>query len=605
MFARIPWRPIAIACMMHVMGVACAPSEPEVGQGGEPSPAGTAPPAPSPPALLPSGGVALPDLSWEGLDESGRPRTIALRDYRESGGSRAHLLVVRVQGGAWCGTCLWTAAHTSEVKQARVRVLDLVVGDRDNAPARSVDLPEWRARLDAPDGVAIAADPAFSLRFLGPEPGVILPFYVFVDTRTLHAIDSASNPDPAALATKIDAAMAAIDGVPAPPPRREPPVDAVFRRNEWDMIRAMRLEAGGAPPPDPTNAVADSPAAAALGKALFFDASLSPNGAVSCASCHDPTKQLTDGRATAQGVHAGTRKTPRIALAASARWQFWDGRADTLWAQALGPIENPDEIGSSRIALVRRMASAYSAELAAAFPTLSVASESELATLPMSGAPGDPAYDALPAVTKDRVTAIAVAAAKSIAAYERTFRVAPSRLDAYAGGDTTALTTDEKQGLALFARVGCTQCHWGPRLTDDAFHVTRLRGVDGVIDRGRNDGLARAHTAELSGASRWSDAPSTGRIIRTDAAALGDASRGAFKTPPLRGVAALAAAPFGHGGAEQSLVTITETYGLGGAPAGDPRATGTLEPWLPRFDVTAQWAIPKLLDVLTAEPIVP
>lgn len=592
---------VAAACIMHAMAAACTPSESgaptESRRGPEPPAATTTTP--------PTGerGEALGALSWEGLGEDGQPRTIALRDYREPSATNARLLVVRVQGGTWCGTCLWHAAHTRELANPRVRILDLVVGDRDNAPARPADLAEWRARLDAPEGVAIGADPTFSLRALGPEAGVMLPFFVLVDTRSLRAIDSLSNPDPASLATRIDAAIATIDGAPPPPARREAPVDAVFRRNEWDMIREMRLAEGGAPPADPTNAVADSPAAAALGKALFSDAALSPNGAVSCATCHDPTKQLTDGRATALGMHAGTRKTPRIALAASARWQLWDGRADTLWAQALLPIEDRAEIGGSRIALVRRVASTYATELAAAFPSLPLPTAAELAELPSSGRPGDPAYDALPAPTRDRVTRIAVAAAKSIAAYERTFRVVPNRLDAYASGDTTALTTDEKQGLALFARVGCTQCHWGPRLTDDAFHVTRLRGAEGVVDRGRKDGLARFAASELTAGGRYSDAPSHGRVVRSDA--TNDASLGAFKTPPLRGVAAIASAPFGHGGAETSLVTVTEVYGSGGAPIEDPRAVGVLEPWVIRFDVTAQWAIPTFLEVLTAEPIVP
>lgn len=597
----------AIVCIMHavVAGSACASTETNEPTEGPRAPAPLAPPSPTTGPAARGEGVSLPDLAWEGIGEDGRPRSIALRDYREPTAASPHLLVIRVQGGAWCGTCLWHATHTRELISPRVRILDLVVGDRDNAPARAADLSEWRDRLDAPASVAIGADPTFSLRGLGPESGVMLPFFVLVDTRTLRAIDTASNPDPATLGTKVDAAIAAIDGTPPPAPRREPPVDAVFRRNERDMIRDMRLALGGAPPADPTNAVADSPAAAALGKALFFDASLSANGAVSCASCHDPTKQLTDGRPTALGVRAGKRKTPRIALAASARWQLWDGRADTLWAQALLPIEDPGEIGSTRVALVRRVATAYAAELAAAFPALPLPTAAELAELPSSGMPGDAAYDALPAPTRERVTRVAVAAAKSIAAYERTFRVVPNRLDAYAAGDLGALTTDEKQGLALFARVGCTQCHWGPRLTDDAFHVTRLRGAPGVIDRGRRDGLAGLASAELVSRGRWSDAPSLGRVVRSDASSLGEGSVGAFKTPPLRGVASIAAAPFGHGGAETSLVTVTEIYGSGGAPTDDPRATGVLEPWLMRFDVTAQWAIPTFLEVLTAEPIVP
>ena len=158
----------------------------------------------------------------------------------------------------------------------------------------------------------------------------------------------------------MDAAFAAEDGVAPTTLPDEPLVDGMFHRNEWDMIRAVTTP--DAPPPDPSDAVADDPRAAALGKALFFDAGLSPTG-VSCASCHDPTKDLSDGRAQSAASGHGDRKTPRIALAAFARSQFWDGRAGALWAQALGPIENASEIGSSRVVVARRIATAWRAAL--------------------------------------------------------------------------------------------------------------------------------------------------------------------------------------------------------------------------------------------------
>ena len=52
-------------------------------------------------------------------------------------------------------------------------------------------------------------------------------------------------------------------------------------------------------------------------------------------------------------------------------------------------------------------------------------------------------------------------------------------------------------------------------------------------------------------------------------------------------------------------MSVTELYGSGGLGPSDPRAVGTVEPWLPRFDVTAQWSIGSFLPVLTGEPIVP
>ena len=72
---------------------------------------------------------------------------------------------------------------------------------------------------------------------------------------------------------------------------------------------------------------------------------LSVGGAVSCASCHDPARAWTDGRARAQGLAALDRNTPTVLNAAQHLWFSWDGRADSLWAQSVQPILDPREMG--------------------------------------------------------------------------------------------------------------------------------------------------------------------------------------------------------------------------------------------------------------------
>ena len=67
-----------------------------------------------------------------------------------------------------------------------------------------------------------------------------------------------------------------------------------------------------APALSPTNRVADDPAAARLGEALFFDEGLSIDGQTSCASCHLPDKHFTDGERVATAIGTGTRNTPSI-----------------------------------------------------------------------------------------------------------------------------------------------------------------------------------------------------------------------------------------------------------------------------------------------------
>jgi cytochrome c peroxidase len=73
---------------------------------------------------------------------------------------------------------------------------------------------------------------------------------------------------------------------------------------------------------------------------------------------------------------------------------------------------------------------------------------------------------------------------------------------------------------------------------------------------------------------------------------------GAFKTPPLRGVADTA--PYGHGGTLGSLIDVAKNYGTGGVALSDSSSTGTLEPWLPKFDSMNQQELPTFLSILTA-----
>ncbi|MDH5584142.1 MAG: cytochrome-c peroxidase, partial [Gammaproteobacteria bacterium] len=96
-------------------------------------------------------------------------------------------------------------------------------------------------------------------------------------------------------------------------------------------------------PPDPSNAVADNPLAAEFGRMLFFDTRLSANGAVSCATCHQPERGFTDGLQKAQAMGTTLRHTPGIAGMAYSPWQFWDGRRDSQWSQALAPLEDANE----------------------------------------------------------------------------------------------------------------------------------------------------------------------------------------------------------------------------------------------------------------------
>src|SRR5688572_14038297 len=84
----------------------------------------------------------------------------------------------------------------------------------------------------------------------------------------------------------------------------------------------------------------------ALGKALFFDPRLSASNAISCASCHNPAFSWGDGlpKGIGHGSKPVGRRTPTILNTAYAELLFWDGRAESLEEQALGPIAAPGEM---------------------------------------------------------------------------------------------------------------------------------------------------------------------------------------------------------------------------------------------------------------------
>jgi len=117
---------------------------------------------------------------------------------------------------------------------------------------------------------------------------------------------------------------------------------------ETGMLRSLWIGSLGKLPQDPSNAFADDPMAAELGHKIFFDPRFSANAKVSCATCHQPELAFTDGLPLAQGVGAVPGHTPTIIGMAYSPWFFWDGRKDSQWSQALGPMESPVEHGGTR-----------------------------------------------------------------------------------------------------------------------------------------------------------------------------------------------------------------------------------------------------------------
>ncbi len=151
----------------------------------------------------------------------------------------------------------------------------------------------------------------------------------------------------------------------------QPAATAVrWSADERAVLASLSLRRLPPLPADPSNAVERLPAAVELGRRLFNDARLSRDGAVSCASCHDPAKQFQDGLPVSRGVGTGSRRAMPIVGAGHSPWLFWDGRKDSLWSQALGPLEDAQEHGTNRTRVAHRVAADHRQDYEALFGPL-------------------------------------------------------------------------------------------------------------------------------------------------------------------------------------------------------------------------------------------
>lgn len=355
--------------------------------------------------------------------------------------------------------------------------------------------------------------------------------------------------------------------------------EATGRGNHAGLLHEaleLSLERLEAPPRDPGNQVAERPEAAALGHRLFFDKRLSVDGSVSCASCHDPRRDFQDGMALGKGIGTTDRRTMPIASTAHSPFLFWDGRKDSAWGQALGPLESPVEHGGSRAQYAHVIGEHYRAEYERLFGRLPDLSAVPRKAGPVADQQARGAWERMPQQQRDAVTQIFVNLGKAIAAYERRIDYGPSRFDRFVaqwqksgGMPKDVLSADEIAGLALFTgKANCTQCHNGPLLTSNEFHntgVPRRRGLS--EDRGRIAAVAAAQNDEFNCRSRWSDAkPGECAELEYLAPATATLER-AYKVPSLRNVAERA--PYMHAGQLTTLAEVLDHYNRApAAPAG-------------------------------------
>ena len=315
----------------------------------------------------------------------------------------------------------------------------------------------------------------------------------------------------------------------------------------WSAEETRRILSHGPWPPaparDPGNAVAGQRAAAELGQRLFFDARLTMDRSMSCASCHLPALAFADGRPRSMGREALDRNAPSLWNAVHERWYGWDGAADSLWSQSLRALLDPREMATNP-AQVQQVLSG-DAELACRYRRA------------FARAPGgDP-------------ETVMVDAAKALGAFVGSLTSGRTAFDAFrdalARADRRAAArypADAQRGLRLFIGRGqCSTCHVGALFSNGEFGDIGAPFFvrPGLVDPGRHGGIQALQASRYNLLSRFSDAaPTDPTSLKTRHVQLQHRNFGEFKVPALRNVALTG--PYLHDGQLATLDDVVRHY---------------------------------------------
>ena len=245
-----------------------------------------------------------------------------------------------------------------------------------------------------------------------------------------------------------------------------------------------------------------------LGKKLFHDLRLSANDTISCASCHIIEIGGDDNAKFSTGINGqvGNINSPTVLNSRYSLSQFWDGRAKDLKEQAIQPIHNPVEMGSSMNQVISKLKK-------------------------------DKEYKKLFLKSyRDGITANNIADA--IAEFEKALVTPNSRFDKYLKGDKEAITSEEKEGFELFKSNGCISCHNGVNIGGNLYQKVGI-----AKQYSANDNLGRYNITKK------------------------EKDKYFFKVPSLRNIELTA--PYLHDGSKETLtkaVKFMTIYQLGKMP---------------------------------------
>ncbi|MBL4771855.1 MAG: hypothetical protein JKY61_12125 [Planctomycetes bacterium] len=333
------------------------------------------------------------------------------------------------------------------------------------------------------------------------------------------------------------------------------------------------------PAEDLTNRVSQDEAAAKFGLRLFGEMQFSGEGTRSCISCHDFTHGFSDVRSLSHGEGDVNRHAPTLLNVAYGHWFGWGGKMDSLWSQALGPLEHPAEMGGDRLAIAHHVAATddLAQDYRAIFgelPDLSDGARFPAHGLPAGADPGgkrataSAAWAAMAEVDRTTINRIFSNVGKALAAYETKLISGPAPFDLKVralqegnGGPVEGWSEAAARGFDLFAGPAlCVVCHSGPRFSDGEFHNTGAPPLLGgePLDPGRYaDGPVLQKSIFRAGGA-FSDHTEGQRAQRTERLKTGSEQWGEFKTPSLRNL--VERAPYMHQGQFETLEDVVDFY---------------------------------------------
>lgn len=294
-----------------------------------------------------------------------------------------------------------------------------------------------------------------------------------------------------------------------------------------------------------------------LGRQLYFDRRLSVDNTISCADCHHPTTGYGANTRFGVGVRKqeGNRNSPVSFNRILSKAQFWDGRADSLEAQAVGPIANPIEMGHTHDACVGSLGKieGYKIQFEKIFgraPNIDDIGKA-IATFERAIVTEASPYDLYEPV-RQMLVAFPEELEDLDALKEEDPQLYARFTKAKALADANPMSESAKRGRDLFfsAKSNCTACHVGVNFTDELYHNL---GV----------GMEAAN-------------PDLGRYAETKQ----EKDKGAFKTPTIRNITQTA--PYMHDGSQKTLEEVVEYYAKGGHP--NPYLSDKIK----KLDLTAQ-----------------